>query len=135
MKLIKISGGRREGIFMPDHPHVNCNGYIPYSRYLMEQKIGRLLNQKEHIHHINENPLDNRIENLLLMTQSEHIGYHNSRRYKFKFDKENKAICRVCNQRKDKSEFRKDITKLLGCRNICKKCDNEYTKDRRRRGW
>ena len=45
-------------------------------RYLMEQKIGRKLLSHECVHHINGDPFDNRIENLQLMTKSEHSKYH-----------------------------------------------------------
>ncbi len=47
--------------------------YILEHRLVMEQHLGRYLEQSEVIHHINENPSDNRIENLqLFATQAEH---------------------------------------------------------------
>lgn len=45
-------------------------------RLVMEQHIGRKLFPYEHVHHINENKSDNRIENLLLVTNSEHRKLH-----------------------------------------------------------
>lgn len=47
---------------------------------VMEKKIGRKLTKDEVVHHINGNKLDNRIENLELMTKSTHISYHDSLR-------------------------------------------------------
>jgi hypothetical protein len=48
--------------------------YILEHRYAMEQHLGRYLEPQEVIHHINNNPRDNRIENLrLYSSQSEHI--------------------------------------------------------------
>lgn len=41
-------------------------------RFLMEQFLGRTLSSNEHVHHINGNPTDNRIENLMVLTNSEH---------------------------------------------------------------
>lgn len=45
-------------------------------RWIMEQELGRKLLASEHVHHKNENPLDNRIENLEVMDGSEHMRLH-----------------------------------------------------------
>jgi len=45
-------------------------------RVIMEKFIGRKLEKGEIVHHINGNKEDNRIENLELITQSEHIKKH-----------------------------------------------------------
>lgn len=42
----------------------------------MECYIGRWLKEKEVVHHINHKRDDNRIENLQLMTTSEHARLH-----------------------------------------------------------
>lgn len=46
-------------------------------RHVMEQHLGRKLWRGEIVHHTNHNRLDNRIENLQLMTRSEHTTHHN----------------------------------------------------------
>ena len=42
----------------------------------MEFGIGRYLNQDEDIHHLNFNKIDNRPENIVILTKSEHSKLH-----------------------------------------------------------
>jgi hypothetical protein len=39
----------------------------------MEQHLGRRLARSEHVHHINGNTRDNRLENLRVLSASEHM--------------------------------------------------------------
>ena len=45
-------------------------------RRIMEEHLGRRLNSDEIVHHINEDKTDNRIENLQVLTRSEHVKLH-----------------------------------------------------------
>ena len=56
--------------------------YVKEHRYIFELHLGRELKKEELIHHINKNRLDNRIENLQLMTNSEHATLHGTENYK-----------------------------------------------------
>lgn len=63
---------------------------ISYPRYLMEKKLGRQLYENEQVHHKDENPMNNNIENLEIKLLGEHQRIH-SVKY---FDKI--AICEWC---------------------------------------
>lgn len=76
-----FKGGRieREGyilLYRPDHPHADQKGYIYEHRLVVEQATGKELTAVDIVHHINHDPSDNRLENLVVLTQSEHASYH-----------------------------------------------------------
>jgi hypothetical protein len=49
---------------------------IDMHRRIMEQHLGRRLTRGEIVHHINGDKMDNRIENLQIMSRSEHTKHH-----------------------------------------------------------
>jgi hypothetical protein len=64
---------------------IKVNGkWVLEHRYLIEQKIGRKLTNNEVVHHIDGNEGNNKIENLQLLTKSQHArlkkiqGYNQS---------------------------------------------------------
>src|SRR3990167_6101212 len=65
-------------LYLPNHPKSKPNGYYAEHRYLFEQRLGRILNTNEIIHHINGGGLDNRLENLEILTCAEHAKKHYS---------------------------------------------------------
>lgn len=57
-------------------PNAMKSGYIGKHRLVLEKKLGRFLKSDEVAHHVNENKLDNRSENIELMSFSEHSRLH-----------------------------------------------------------
>ena len=66
-------------------PRLQKNGYMTIQiankkyyihRLVMENYLGRKLEANETVHHINGNKTDNRIENLKLMSKSDHCKMH-----------------------------------------------------------
>jgi len=54
---------------------IGSNGMLEH-RKNMEDYLGRKLNKTEIVHHIDGNKLNNSIDNLVLVTRSEHINIH-----------------------------------------------------------
>jgi len=60
----------------PKHPHAHSDGYMRLHRLVYETYNKCCLLPYTIIHHINGVKTDNRIENLQIMSDSEHMRYH-----------------------------------------------------------
>lgn len=63
-------------VHCPDHPHADRHGDVPEHRLVVEENLGRLLTRDEVVHHRNQVKDDNRIENLQVMIEADHLRLH-----------------------------------------------------------
>jgi hypothetical protein len=71
-----ISKGDYNYVLCPEHPKATKNGYVLEHRIVIENYLGRVLNDNEIVHHKNHNKKDNRLENLEVMNNREHNRKH-----------------------------------------------------------
>lgn len=68
-------------IYEPEHPRATKAGWVFEHRHLMEKELGRYLDRDEHVHHINGKKDDNRLENLVVLSHSEHSRHEGNGRW------------------------------------------------------
>ena len=138
------------GLFGKDNPlwkggkKISKNGYMQIRirgkvyyehRIVMEKFLGRKLKNNETVHHINSNKLDNKIENLrLISNQSMHMKNHTGIPYK----KVNNNKQRQCYQCKNilllnEINFYKQSKRMYGFSYICRECNKNKNIERNRK--
>ena len=73
-----VSKGDYNYSIVRNHPNSTKYGYVLEHRVVVENSIKRLLRSNEIVHHKNGNKKDNRIENLEIMSASDHARIHHS---------------------------------------------------------
>lgn len=63
-------------VWVPTHPKAFCGGWVFEHRLVMELAKGRVLHCSETVHHINEQKDDNRLDNLFVCSEAEHMKAH-----------------------------------------------------------
>ena len=78
MKFKLLNGYRI--VYMPDHPSAfkgsGYKGYVYEHVYFIEKELGRQLVPGEEVHHLDMNRLNNRLENLIVISESQHAKLH-----------------------------------------------------------
>lgn len=116
----------------PNNLRIGAGGYLEGSvagkyfrlhRKIMEEHLGRKLNRDEHVNHINGNKLDNRIENLEVLSHSEHMKLHGRNKH---IESSIPTKCVVCGKPKRlllsyvTSKYKGDKSKVENYR--CREC-------------
>lgn len=124
------SNGYRK-IYKPNHPLSDKYGRILEHRYVAEKFLATkeelvlyngvyVLNPNLDVHHKDKNKLNNNIDNLQILTRSEHAKLHGD----YKHRKQTKILkCKNCNNNYIINKSRENTS--LFC---CKSCQNEYNK-------
>lgn len=85
--------------YVPNHPKADVDGRYRQHRLIIEQcleidesffeyiKGTRVLKDEYIIHHLDENKRNNNLENLCVLTKSEHTSHHNKDKYLIRDDK------------------------------------------------
>lgn len=78
--LVSSKGNYQRGVYVRCPPEFSAmgrrDGWILEHRLMMAQAIGRMLTTAESVHHVNHNPRDNRLANLMLFANnSDHKRY------------------------------------------------------------
>lgn len=80
-------------ILRPGHPRADYKGYVFEHILIYEQFYNCCIPKYSIIHHLNNNRLDNRIENLEAMIRAKHTSLHQRYRKKVKEER----VCANCN--------------------------------------
>lgn len=80
LERLRIQSAGTKGYFrvwLPDHPNADKRGRVLLHRLVAEWKFGDL-SPDFHVHHIDENPLNNSDSNLEILSPEEHTRRHRS---------------------------------------------------------
>lgn len=91
---------------------------IRLHRFLVEKQLGRKLKRTEHVHHLNGDKLDNRLDNLVVLSERDHHSIH-AKEISAKRKNGKEVSCHTCFK---KHYFSRAIIIKMGKIYQCKKC-------------
>lgn len=80
-RLMRFKAGGCGGYwagYVPNHPYANAAGIVYLHRYLKSIEVGYWIPTELHVHHKDENKLNNSVSNLEILTREDHAKLHNS---------------------------------------------------------
>lgn len=128
----RVHGSPGSGCISRGYKFIRVAGkQVPEHRHIMEKHLGRKLKPfpEEIIHHANGNGTDNKIENLILTSQSDHMYVYEYKRHRNATEK----TCTICLKVKSRTEFYTSKLRRDGHQARCKSCQKQYNKDHPRK--
>jgi len=119
-------------VHAPEHPYSTQDRYVPKHRLVVESVLGKFLNPKNVVHHINEDMSDNKKNNLLVCEDTAYHNFMHRRLRALKLCGNSRWIkCPLCKQYDD-PVFGNMYVSENGY-GTHRECHNEYERTRRLR--
>lgn len=127
---VAISGGRKK-ILLPEHPRASSRRYVLNYVLVAEKALGRPLPSRHPVHHVNEDPLDDRPSNLVICEDARYHSYLHARTRVFKAggNPNVQKFCSNCKQLLNKLDFYRCSRWVDGLSKQCKTCSRTRVKE------
>lgn len=114
-------------LYLPEHPRA-VGGYVREHILIAEKALGKYIDKKHPIHHVDGNAANNTNDNLVIC---ENQGYHmilhaRTRTVLAGGNPNTEKYCNLCKHVKHKSKFFKNRTSWDNFDSTCKDCRNAY---------